>query len=88
MELSAIFNCLNCGTIFTRYDFCYAPGIQWYEVCPNRRCLATDLEWSEMLEVDIITTFYGIIGANFDEVRRTNLRGISESMMEPYPWKR
>ncbi len=85
--MNAIFNCLNCGIVFTSHDWCYNPADQWYAVCPNPDCFAVDMYWDEMLEVDIMSLFYSIIGQNFDEARRENLRGISESMMEPYPWQ-
>lgn len=81
--LGPIFQCYLCDTVFTTPNISYFMG-QATEVCPNKQCLAEALDWDFFSGDDFYDTFYGIVGANFDEARRTNLREMTEISMGPY----
>lgn len=81
MFFSPMLQCSYCDLIFQQPSDCHFNG-DVYEVCP--RCGAESLDWDQVGDDVINTLFYQIIGENFSEVRRINLRSIAEGQMEPF----
>lgn len=79
--LAPIFQCAACDTIFVQPNVRHYLG-QVVEVCPL--CRAESLDWDHMEEATVSIEFIAIIGDNFTETRRMNLRCIAEGTMAPW----
>lgn len=84
LELTQMYRCNECGTLFIRWAFQELDG-QGYDLCPNPRCHAPRNLCDPIMNEAIWWLFNHLIEhSGFDEVRRMNLREIAESQMEPW----
>lgn len=83
MFFRMMYLCAACDTIFCTPKWEVILG-EDTEICPNPFCGVTEHDWDPIQDEHLWGQFTRIIGANFDEVRRMNLRLIAEETMEPY----
>lgn len=83
-ELSPIFQCGECSTLFLRFATQAVAG-RVYELCPNPNCCGPRVKCEEIQNTAIWWLFNHIIGhSGFNETRRMILRDLAESSMGPW----